>query len=69
MPQMINLNPSQVTWSQEPSGEAFWEYTDEFNSLYVEDQEGYVINAGDRVTWLKSKLGYAYKLEKNQAAN
>lgn len=65
MPQMINLSPSKVTWTQEPTSEAFWEYTDEFNTLYAEDQEGYVINPGSRVTWLKSKLGYAYKLDKN----
>jgi hypothetical protein len=37
MPVMINLNPSNVTWTQQPSEEGFWEYTTEFNNLYSEE--------------------------------
>jgi hypothetical protein len=38
-PEMLNLDPSNVTWTQTPSSENFWKYTDEFNALYSEDQE------------------------------
>jgi len=43
MPEFINLNTSSVSWSQTPSSENFWEYTDDFNNLYSEDQFGYVL--------------------------
>lgn len=64
-PEMVNLNVSNVEWSQTPTAEDFWEYTEDFNNLYSEDEEGYVLPAWDSVTWLKSKLSYAFKLEKN----
>lgn len=66
MPEMLSLSAG-ATWSQTPSGADFWEYTDEFDALYSEDEGGYILPAGKEVTWLKSKLGYAYKLTKNEA--
>lgn len=65
MPQMVNLGGS--SWSQTPSAENFWEYTTEFNALYSETEDGYVLQNGDSVVWLKSKLGYAYTLDSTSA--
>jgi hypothetical protein len=38
-PEMINLNSDNVVWSQMPSSDNFWEYTDEFNTLYSDVEE------------------------------
>lgn len=67
-PEMMNLNTSKVSWDQTPSSEWFWSYTEEFNSLYDEDKAWYVLKAWNEVTWVKSKLGSAYHLSKNEAA-
>jgi hypothetical protein len=66
MPTMLSLGGA--TWSQTPSAENFWEYTNEFNSLYSETEDAFVLTAGEKVNWIKSKLGYAYKLDQNPAA-
>jgi len=66
-PQMINLNSSNVTWTQVPDSNNFWEYTDEFNALYSDTDFWYVLEPGKSVTWLKSTLSHAFKLEKNSA--
>jgi hypothetical protein len=34
---MVNLSPTNVTWTQVPDSNNFWEYTDELNNLYSED--------------------------------
>lgn len=68
MPFMVNLSESTTTWTQVPDADGFWEYTDAFNALYDNKEQGYVLKAGDNVTWLKSKLGYGFNLEKNTAA-
>lgn len=67
MPFMVNLSEGSVTWTQVPNSEGFWEYTQEFNDLYSQKDEGYILKAGQSITWLKSKLGYAFSLEKNSA--
>lgn len=67
MPNMVNLS-EDASWSQTPSGEWFWEYTDAFNALYSSDEDGYVIDGDSSVVWLQSKLGYAYTLDTNTAA-
>ncbi len=66
-PYMVNLNKENVKWIQTPSSDKFWEYTDEFNSLYSEDDFGYILKSWKSVTWLKSSLSSAYNLEKNTA--
>lgn len=66
MPTMLSLGGA--TWSQTPSSENFWEYTTEFNSLYSETEDAFVLQAGEKVNWIKSKLGYAYTLDQNPAA-
>ena len=58
-----------ASWSQVPSSDTFWEFTSEFNDLYSEDVEWYILAAGEQVNWVKSKLGYAYKLDANPAAD
>lgn len=67
-PELINLDTDNVEWTQDPSGEDFWEYTDEFQALMDEENGGYVLTAMSSVNWIKSKLGYAYKLERNEAS-
>lgn len=68
MPEMVNLNTSKVEWSQTPDSKDFWEYTPEFEAMFSSEQDWYVLKAGQSVTWLKSKLWYAYKLDNNQAS-
>ena len=65
MPQMVALGGS--SWSQTPGADGFWEYTTELNSLYSETEDGYVLENGSNVVWLKSKLGYAYTLDSTSA--
>jgi len=66
-PYMVNLSEGLVSWSQTPSTENFWEYTQEFEDKLDAKEEGYVLAPQEKVTWLKSKLGYAFSLDKNQA--
>jgi len=63
MPEMVALN--DAVWSQTPSADDFWEFTDTFNALYSADEDGYIIDGDSKLTWLQSKLGYAYTLDKN----
>jgi len=65
-PSMVSLS-SGASWSQIPSGDGFWEYTDEFNNLYSEEEDGYIVAQGNEITWLQSKLGYAYTLDSSTA--
>jgi len=67
MPEMLNLNQNSIVWNQTPSSDWFWEYSDEFDALYSENDLWYILEAWKRVTWLQSKMWYAYKLENNQA--
>lgn len=66
-PEMINLSSGNVQWIQTPSSDGFWEYTEEFNKLYSDAEEWYVLDAGKSVNRIKSSLPSAYKLEKNVA--
>jgi hypothetical protein len=65
---MINLDSTNSAWSQTPSKENFWTYTDEFNALYSDVEEGYVLPSGSSVTWIKSALSSAFSLDKNTAS-
>ena len=66
-PQMINLDPNNVSWTQTTEADWFWEYTDEFNALYSDAEEWYVLAPGWTVTWIKTALSSAFKLDKNTA--
>lgn len=66
-PRLVNLSPDLTQWSQVPSSQGFWEYTSEFDNIYSEVEDGFVLEAGKKVTWIKSKLGYGYQLGKNTA--
>lgn len=66
-PRFVNLSPDLAQWTQVPSSQDFWEYTSEFDNIYSEAEDGYVLEAGKKVTWIKSKLGYWYQLSKNTA--
>lgn len=63
MPNMLNLNPDWVVWSQTPSSDGFWQYTEDLDALY--DWDAYLLESWEKVTWIESKIGYAYKLEQN----
>lgn len=67
-PRLVNLSPDLVQWSQVPSSQGFWEYTSEFDNIYSEAEDGFVLEAGKKVTWIKSKLWYGYTLGQNSAA-
>ncbi len=66
-PEMINLDSNNVSWTQAPDKDNFWTYTDEFNALYSDEYEGYVLPAGESVTWIKSALSSVFTLDKNTA--
>ncbi len=66
MPKMLPLG-SSASWSQTPSEDGFWDYTEAFNALYSDGEDGYIIPASSELTWLESKLGYAYTLDSNTA--
>lgn len=66
MPEMINLDESKVAWSQVPSSEDFWEYTQDLETIHDEDLQGYVLTPGSSVTWIKSRVDAAYKLDRNE---
>ncbi len=68
MPFMVNLGWDKSSWSQTPSSEDFWEYTQDFDALYNNEQEAYLVAPNKEVKWLQSKMGYAYKLDKNTVA-
>lgn len=67
-PEIINLGWWNSDWSEIKSWETFWEYTRELNDLYSEDDWGYILAPGSKVTWINSKLDSAYSLDKNTAA-
>ena len=67
MPTMINLWWADSSWVKSPSDAWFWEYSDDFEALYSDTEEGYVLSDGWSVTWIKSQLGYTYSLSNNTA--
>lgn len=63
MPKMLSLNLAE--WSELKAGASFdfWQFTPELEALYSEDEGGYVLDAGQKVTWIESTIGSAYKLD------
>jgi len=52
-----------ASFEQNPtSNEEFWEFTSELETLYSSGVDGYVLQPGQEVSWLKSTLGSAYKV-------
>ena len=68
MPELYTLDSTRAEWSQVPSANDFWEYTSDLEALYSSDFDGYVLDPGQSVTWIKSKLDSAYKLDRNEVA-
>lgn len=64
---MKNLSPTLVNWKENPTKENFWKYTADFNKLYSEEEEGYILAKGQKVSWIESNKGFAYSLTKNKA--
>ncbi len=46
----------------------FWETPDAMKALYDSDLEGYLLEPGKSVDWIKTVLGASYKVEKNDVA-
>ncbi|MDD5212917.1 MAG: LPXTG cell wall anchor domain-containing protein [Candidatus Gracilibacteria bacterium] len=68
MPKMVNPVSDKVTWSQNPiTDKDFWAFTPELENIYSSGADAYVLKPGASVTWLKSNLGAAYKLDSNKA--
>ncbi len=66
LPRMNALNGA--SFEQNPaSDEEFWEYTSELETMYSPDYDGYVLQPGQEVSWIKSTLGSAYRA--NTAGN
>lgn len=65
LPTMVSLGGSN--WSQSPSSDGFWEWTDELEALYSEDDQGYILEAWAEVKFIQSKGGYAYVLDSTEA--
>ena len=61
MPVMHALNDAKLT--KNPNSDLFWEYTSEFEALEDNEFYGYVLPAGQKVSWLKSSLGSSYLVE------
>ena len=68
MPKMISLGGASWTEIKASDSVDFWQYTPEFEALYSDSDEGYVLGAGKSVTWIESTLGSAYQLSSNSAA-
>lgn len=43
MPSLVEFDTQKVTWAYTPSADGFWEYSPEFESIYSEDEDGYVL--------------------------
>lgn len=64
-PTMVSLN--WAMWNQTPDADGFWEYTEDMDALYSGEEGWYILWAWNTVTWLQSKLWYAYNLAENTA--
>lgn len=62
MPSLNALNWAEFT--KKPNDDTFWEYTPEFEALKNEEFDGYVLPAWQKVSWIKSSMWAAYKLDK-----
>lgn len=54
-------------WSQTPSADNFWKYTDDVKALYSESEDWYILEAWESVTFIESDLGKSYKLDSTDA--
>lgn len=67
LPKMNALN--NAAFEQNPvANEDFWEFTSELETKYSSGRDGYVLNPGENITWLKSTLGSSYKAKTSQNA-
>lgn len=68
MPQILPLNGA--TWTEIKASDSvdFWQYTKELEDQYDEDNLGYTLPSGERITWIESTLWSAYQLSSNTAA-
>ena len=67
MPRIISL--WWANWREVKVSETvdFWRFTTDLEALYSEDEQGYVLPAGESVSWIESTLWSAYQLQENTA--
>lgn len=45
----------------------FWTYTSDLETIYSEEEQWYLLEAGQSINWIESTLGSAYQLSSNTA--
>ncbi|HEY6436479.1 MAG TPA: hypothetical protein VIY47_07810 [Ignavibacteriaceae bacterium] len=54
LPELKVLNGTEI--SKKPDNDTFWEYSQEFEALKNAEFDGYVLPAGEKVSWIKSSM-------------
>lgn len=62
MPEIKALNGGLIT--KKPDNDSFWEYSAEFEALKNTEFDWYVLPAWQKVSWIKSAMWAAYKVDK-----
>ena len=68
-PELKNLGWAKVKVKTNSIGGKMWTYTSELKSKFDKDLDGYVLNGGESVNWIKTVMGASYKIEKNEVAS
>lgn len=67
MPRIISLGGANWREVKVSDTVNFWTYTSDLETIYSEEEQGYVLEAGQSVSWIESTLGSAYQLSDNTA--
>ena len=65
-PEMLSLGGS--SWSQIPDSDNFWETPEEFETLYSEANQWYVLEPGQSTTFIRGSIESAYQLDSTNVA-
>ena len=63
LPELKVLNGANI--AKKPNDDTFWEYTPEFEALKNAEFDGYVLPAWEKVSWIKSSMWAAYRVEES----
>ena len=68
MPRIVSLG--WANWREVKVSDTvdFWRYSADLQTIFSEDEQGYVLPAWQSVTWLESTLGSWYQLTQNTAS-
>ena len=67
-PQFKNLAWNKFEFTKKTINGKFWETPSSLKNIYDEDLEGYLLEPGKSVDWIKTALWAAYKVTKNDVA-